>query len=127
MTVSKAQVIEKRWGWEHIIYNGNEYCGKVLEFRRIGDCISMQYHMKKQESWYVTSGEFDFYWIHPRTGKRHHEILKIGDTVTNFPGDTHQVVARKPFSKIFEVSTRHYDEDTYRIYMKTPNELLENE
>lgn len=129
MKTSKSQfavVVEKRWGWEEIFHNDDDYCGKILVFRNVGDCISMQYHIQKKETWYVAKGSFDFYWIDPKTGTKHVEILKVGDVVTNDPGDMHQLVAREELSKIFEVSTRHGDEDTYRIYMKTPEEHSNN-
>ena len=49
---SKPIRIEKAWGYELIICNNDNYCGKLLVFK-LGARFSMHYHMKKDETWYV--------------------------------------------------------------------------
>ncbi len=47
--------VEKPWGWELIWALTDRYCGKLL-FVRAGEALSLQYHERKDESWYVQEG-----------------------------------------------------------------------
>ena len=47
-----------------------------------------------------------------------------GDSVLIERGLPHQLTALQDNSIIFEVSTQHFNEDSYRIYKNTPNDLL---
>ena len=51
------------------------------------------------------------------------DILNVGDSVTIERGQPHQLTALKPNSIVFEVSTEHLNEDSYRIWRDTPNDL----
>ena len=42
-------------------------------------------------------------------------IIKVGDCLTIERGMPHQLIALEDMSEIFEVSTQHFDEDSYRI------------
>ena len=42
-------------------------------------------------------------------------ILKKGMSVRVFPGMPHRFKSLTPTAKILEVSTQHFDEDSYRI------------
>lgn len=117
------ETVETRWGRAIILNNDSDYCGKVLIFDNVDDCISMQYHLNKKETWYIAKGLFYFYFIDKTEGTLCRQVLKVGDVVTNERGDMHQLVALEPDSRVFEVSTEHRDDDTYRIYMKTPDDL----
>ena len=75
----------------------------------------MHYHLNKKETWYVAKGKFIIKWIDTQTGTMFSEYLKVGDVITNERGEPHQLVALED-SEVFEVSTKHYDEDSYRIY-----------
>jgi mannose-6-phosphate isomerase-like protein (cupin superfamily) len=110
---SATSRVEKGWGHETIIVNNELYCGKILHFHT-GSKFSMHFHMKKRETWYVASGEFLFRWINTTNADVIEETLKIGDTITNFVGDPHQIICLKE-GDIFEVSTTHYDSDSYRV------------
>jgi mannose-6-phosphate isomerase-like protein (cupin superfamily) len=105
--------VEKGWGYEVIIVNNDLYCGKILHFKA-GAKFSMHFHMKKRETWYVTSGEFVFRWINTENADVIEEVLKPGDTITNFVGDPHQIWCKEE-GDIFEVSTTHFDSDSYRV------------
>jgi mannose-6-phosphate isomerase-like protein (cupin superfamily) len=105
--------VEKGWGYEVIIVNNDLYCGKILHFKT-GAKFSMHFHMKKRETWYVTSGRFVFRWINTANADIVEEILLPGDTITNFVGDPHQIVCEEE-GEIFEVSTTHFDSDSYRV------------
>jgi quercetin dioxygenase-like cupin family protein len=107
-------IVEKGWGKEIIFVNNNEYCGKILCFEK-GKKFSMHYHLKKKETWYVSKGSFTLIWIDTTIGAQYSETLNVGDVITNERGDPHQLIALE-YSEIFEVSTKHYDEDSFRIY-----------
>jgi quercetin dioxygenase-like cupin family protein len=107
-------IVEKGWGKEIIFVNNDEYCGKILCFEK-GKKFSMHYHLKKKETWYVSKGSFTLIWIDTTIGAQYSETLNVGDVITNERGDPHQLIALE-YSEIFEVSTKHYDEDSFRIY-----------
>ena len=84
--------VPKGWGKEIIIENNEKYCGKVLVFKK-GFKFSMHYHMIKDETWYVQSGEFIFKWIDTVTAKREELLLTPGFVVRIEPGQPHQLEA----------------------------------
>jgi len=106
--------IPKGWGHELIIHNCEKYCGKILVFKP-GCKFSMHYHLIKQETWYVNKGEFKFTWIDTEKGITNVQILKLGEVVTIPIGLPHQLEALSE-GEIFEISTEHFDSDSYRIY-----------
>jgi len=107
-------IVEKGWGKEIIFANNAEYCGKILCFDK-NKKFSMHYHMLKKETWYVSKGKFIINWIDTTNGTFYSEYLEVGDVITNERGEPHQLFALED-SEVFEVSTKHYDEDSYRIY-----------
>ena len=116
--------VDKTWGYELWIHNEPDYCGKLLVFNNVGDKFSMHYHMIKKETWYIQQGSFQFSWIDVENGKLDTKTIKKGDTVLIERGLPHQLIALEDNSIVFEVSTQHFDEDSYRIYRNTPNDLL---
>ena len=105
--------IPKGWGHELIIVNNEKYCGKILVFKA-GCKFSMHYHLIKQETWYVTKGQFTFNWIDTNTAERNTLYLREGDVVTIPIGMPHQLTAIEE-GEIFEISTEHFDSDSYRV------------
>ena len=129
MKITKPKRVDKVWGHELWVYNDEEYCGKLLVFDEAYSKFSMHYHIIKKESWYIQQGQFKFDWIDTETATLHTDVLDVGDSVTIERGQPHQLTCRycknfKPNSIVFEVSTEHYDKDSYRIYKDTPNDLL---
>ena len=57
-------------------------------------------------------------------GERLFTNLEAGDVIEIERGLPHQLEALEDGSTIFEVSTEHFDEDSYRVYRNTPNDLL---
>jgi mannose-6-phosphate isomerase-like protein (cupin superfamily) len=115
--------VEKQWGHELWIHNDNQYCGKLLVFTNSGNKFSMHYHMIKNETWYVQEGAFQFDWIDTESAERCYTQLQKGDVVYIEKGLPHQLTALIDNSIVFEVSTEHFDEDSYRIYRKGPQDL----
>jgi mannose-6-phosphate isomerase-like protein (cupin superfamily) len=106
--------IPKGWGHEVIITNNELYCGKLLVFKK-GLKFSMHYHMIKDETWYVDEGSFIYRWIDTETAEVQEQYLYPGDTVRQFPGQPHQLEAITD-GVVFEVSTQHFDSDSYRVW-----------
>ena len=122
--ITTPKIVTKTWGYEMWIHNDEEYCGKLLVFNKEGDKFSMHYHIKKKETWYVQSGSFIFNWLDVENGERLFTNLEEGDVIEIERGLPHQLEALEDGSTIFEVSTEHFDEDSYRVYRNTPNDLL---
>ena len=106
--------VPKGWGEEIIIENNEMYCGKILRFK--ANCkFSMHYHLIKDETWYVNEGKFLYRWIDTETAELHEVKLKKGDVVRQRVGQPHQLFALTD-GEVFEVSTQHFDEDSYRVF-----------
>ena len=75
----------------------------------------MHYHLIKKESWYVSKGEFEYGWIDTETADHKVIWLREGDIVDLERGQPHQLKALTEGATIFEVSTKHYNEDSYRV------------
>ena len=106
--------IDKGWGKEIIICNHELYCGKLLFFKQ-GAKFSMHYHMIKDETWYVNEGQFIYRWIDTENAEIKEQHLKVGDIVRKRPGQPNQVEALTD-GIVFEVSTEHFNSDSYRVW-----------
>lgn len=113
-TPKQGKFVKKAWGHELWIHNTEAYCGKLLVFNKDSK-FSMHFHLLKEETWYVSKGEFEYYWIDTETAKKESTKLKEGDIIHLLQGQPHQLKALTEGATIFEVSTQHFDEDSYRI------------
>jgi quercetin dioxygenase-like cupin family protein len=105
---------EKAWGCELWIINNELYCGKLLVFKAHKQ-FSMHYHLLKDEAWYISKGEFEYKFIDTETSELKSKIVKEGDCIHLMPGQPHQMLALEEGATIFEVSTQHFDSDSYRV------------
>jgi len=121
--IKQPKRVEKKWGHELWIHNDNQYCGKLLVFTNSGNKFSMHYHMLKNETWYVQEGAFQFDWIDTESAERCYTQLQKGDVVYIQKGLPHQLTSLIDNSIVFEVSTEHFDADSYRIYRNGPQDL----
>ena len=112
--VKEATIVPKGWGHEKIIYNDEDYCGKILCFDKEKK-FSLHYHLDKHETWYVLKGKLSLKWIDPTTAKENITPLNVGDCVSIPQGVAHQLLALED-SEVMEVSTQHKDSDSYRIF-----------
>jgi len=110
----KGEIVEKAWGYELWIHNTEAYCGKLLVFNKDSK-FSMHYHLLKEETWYISKGEFEYYWIDTEKATEQKEILSEGDIIHLKQGQPHQLKALTQDATVFEVSTQHFDEDSYRV------------
>lgn len=111
--ISKGSIVPKIWGHELIIDNNELYCAKLLIFNK-GSKGSLHFHIKKTETFYVQKGKFQFSYNNTETGEMEQTELNVGDVVKLLPGQTHQLLALEE-SVIFETSTQHFDNDSYRV------------
>jgi mannose-6-phosphate isomerase-like protein (cupin superfamily) len=106
--------VSKGWGYEDWIVNKPEYCGKLLFFKK-GKMCSWHYHEKKDETFYVQRGELKviYGWDDDIT-KAKTVTLEPGDSFHVPVGLRHQMVGMLD-TDMFEFSTTHFDEDSYRV------------
>tara|TARA_X000001382_G_C3130851_1_gene166302 strand:+ start:110 stop:463 length:354 start_codon:yes stop_codon:yes gene_type:complete len=106
--------VDKGWGWERWIVNKEEYCGKLLFFNA-GKRCSWHYHKIKDEVFYLQSGKMIVKYSEEDDLENAEEIiLNPGDNFYIYVGLRHQMIAIED-SELFEFSTQHFDEDSYRI------------
>ena len=60
--------------------------------------------------------------VHPAKALNTKTIV-VGEVVEIQKGMPHQLTALSDNSIVFEVSTEHFDDDSYRIYKDSPNDL----
>jgi mannose-6-phosphate isomerase-like protein (cupin superfamily) len=99
--------VEKPWGYELIWAETESYVGKLL-FVAAGESLSLQYHERKDESWYVQSGRARL-----ELGPVGSELEAIevgpGDAFRYRPGTVHRIHALED-THILEASTPHLDD-----------------
>ena len=106
--------VDKGWGWEKWIVNCEEYCGKLLYFVK-GKSCSWHYHKLKDEVFYIQSGKLLVkYSDRDDLNAAQEKILGPGDNFHVYRGLRHQMRAIED-TEMFEFSTQHFDEDSYRI------------
>lgn len=110
---AKPTKVPKGWGYELVIINTPLYCGKIMHFNKDAK-FSMHFHIKKTETWYINSGRFEFRYIDTTNADAKTRFLGLGDVVTNEIGQPHQIICLEE-GDVFEVSTQHFDEDSYRV------------
>ena len=97
---------KKVWGWEEVITNSEKYCGKILHLDKGYRC-SLHYHKLKDETFYILKGKV----LMQTSGKK--IVMEKGDPVHILPGMKHSFAGLED-SKILEISTQHFEDDSYR-------------
>jgi mannose-6-phosphate isomerase-like protein (cupin superfamily) len=106
--------VKKGWGYEKWIVNKEEYCGKLLFFNK-DKCCSWHYHKIKDEVFYLQSGKMIVKFSEGDDIQEAEQmLLEPGQNFYIYPGLRHQMIALKD-SELYEFSTQHFDEDSYRI------------
>jgi mannose-6-phosphate isomerase-like protein (cupin superfamily) len=98
--------VEKPWGYELIWAETERYVAKLL-FIRQGQRLSRQFHHKKDETFFVESGEMTLEVGKSPAIKIHQ--MKPGDTFHCPPGTVHRMVGHTDV-RVFEVSTPELDD-----------------
>ena len=108
-----AEVHPKGWGREVWVVNNSKYCGKIMHLNAGKQC-SIHYHKVKDETFHVLSGMLE---LHLFKGGYPEEqsvvVMKQGDTVHIPTGLVHRFRGIED-SMILEISTQHFEEDSYR-------------
>ena len=114
MSSLQINFVPKGWGFEKWIVNTNEYCGKLLYFVKGKKC-SWHYHKLKDETFYIQSGKILLKYSDSDEMIYADEIiLNRGDKFHIYRGLRHQMFAIED-TELFEFSTQHFDEDSYRL------------
>jgi mannose-6-phosphate isomerase len=108
-----VKIVQKPWGHEVIWAHTGQYVGKVLHIKA-GHSLSVQYHMMKDETIHLLSGEM-IYRVRGEGGEAGEvgELsdvrLKAGESFRNEPGTVHQMEAVTD-CQVLEASTPHLDD-----------------
>jgi mannose-6-phosphate isomerase-like protein (cupin superfamily) len=112
--MERLHVVSKGWGFEKWIVNNEKYCGKILFFIKDRSC-SWHFHKIKDETFFIQSGKILLqYGYDEKIEKSNSIILKKGDSFHIPTGLIHKMSALED-TELFEFSTQHLDEDSYRI------------
>lgn len=112
--ISLNEIHKKGWGYEKWIVNKPQYCGKLL-FIEKNKKVSWHYHILKDETFYVQSGKMELLYSYE-------DNIEKANYMTLFPGDSfhvpvnmrHRMIALED-TELFEFSTQHFEEDSYRL------------
>lgn len=107
---SEIKRVPKPWGYELIFAKTGRYVGKILHINR-GECLSLQYHERKEETLYVVSGELTLTIEHD--GDRRELVLHSGEAFHIPPRLIHRMEAIED-TDVAEVSTPEL-EDVVRL------------
>jgi len=102
-----TEIHKKGWGYENWLVNCPLYCGKILHFDA-GKRCSNHYHKIKDETFYILHGQF----LIEHNGLVF--VLKEGETLRIKPNENHRMTALTD-GDIIEISTQHFEDDSYRI------------
>ena len=103
--------VEKPWGYELIFAQTDRYVGKVLHIAP-GQALSFQYHERKDETFFVASGEIEL--AVEEDGATVRRPLRVGQSYHVVPPTRHRMTAGPEGCELFEVSTPEL-EDVVRI------------
>jgi quercetin dioxygenase-like cupin family protein len=112
--ITHADIYPKGWGRELWIANSEKYCGKILELNKGKKC-SVHYHKIKDETFHILSGKVELR-TYPEgyPGQLEEVVMNPGDTFHVPVGLVHQFYGLED-SKILEISTQHFEDDSYRL------------
>ena len=109
---SDVRRVEKPWGHETIWAHTDRYVGKILHIKA-GEALSVQYHVKKDETVYLLTGEMA-YWVKlDGDDEPTDQRLRVGDAFRITPGTVHYMQAITDCD-VLEASTPELD-DVVRI------------
>jgi len=98
---------KKPWGYELLFAHTSYYAGKLI-FIRKGQRLSLQYHVKKDETLYIYQGKV-LVELENREGRLTESEFTRGQCYRVTPNTRHRLTALED-STIFEVSTPELDD-----------------
>ncbi len=99
--------VEKPWGYELIFAHTESYVGKLLHIEP-GAALSLQFHHRKDETFFVARGGIDLQV--EEDGRMVQQGLAEGESYHVTPGTKHRMVAGASGCELFEVSTSELDD-----------------
>jgi mannose-6-phosphate isomerase-like protein (cupin superfamily) len=120
-----VRIVPKGWGEERWLHNDELYCGKILVLRGGKHC-SLHYHQLKTETFYVATGRLRMELTDLASARLDPPVIREvfemgpGDTLLLKPGMVHRFTGLAEETQIFEFSTQHFDEDSYRVVAGDP-------
>ncbi len=105
--------VEKTWGHELWVDNRPEYCGKVLEFVQDRG-TSWHFHQLKLETMHCLQGLIEVQLVDD--GRQYSVMLSPGENLLIPREQIHRIVGRSERAQLLEVSTQHFDDDSYRVW-----------
>lgn len=106
--VRRSPRVEKPWGYEiHFALVDGKYCGKALHISK-GHALSLQFHVRKEETVSVQSGRLLFE-VGPPGGELESFELLPGESVHLLPGTRHRMTAMLD-TVVLEASTTELDD-----------------
>lgn len=114
--LSLTEFHQKGWGYEKWIVNGEKYCGKILHFNSVGNKCSMHYHKLKSEHFFCRAGSFllKLSW-NDNVETAEEKVMLVGHIIEIPIGLRHQMIALEDHSELIEISTQHFEDDSYRV------------
>jgi mannose-6-phosphate isomerase-like protein (cupin superfamily) len=109
--VSRAERVEKPWGYELLWAHTDRYVGKLLHIEP-GEALSLQYHRRKDETLYVFAGTLQLE-VGDDEAALQMLVLRPGDRIHLCPGRRHRLTARTACD-VLEASTPEI-EDVVRL------------
>ncbi len=106
-TFEQPRRVEKPWGYELWWGFTDRYVGKLLHVDA-GQRLSLQYHVKKDETIHLWSGELDLVLDEDGSGLVEHR-MRPGESYHIEPGTKHRMIAITDCD-ILEVSTPEVDD-----------------
>lgn len=120
--------VKKGWGYEQWIVNKPEYCGKLL-FVQKDKKFSLHFHKLKDETFFLQEGLIQLTYYKDSAidnlvedWDNLHNVDEAIEVVVLEPGDSFHIpiglrhtVRGLLASTIFEFSTQHFDEDSFRV------------
>ena len=104
---ARPRVVPKPWGEERIFAENTRYAGKLLLIRA-GESLSLQYHVRKDETIHVLDGVLGLQL--ERDGEAADLRLTPGGTFHVSPGTRHRMYAPEGDCLLVEVSTPELDD-----------------
>ncbi len=102
-----SRIVQKPWGEERIFAEEGRYAGKLLVIRS-GEALSLQYHVRKDETIHVLDGTLGLFV--ERDGDRKELRLAPGESFHLEAGTRHRMSAPAGDVLLVEVSTAELDD-----------------
>lgn len=115
--------VKKNWGQETWIVNNELYCLKKLIVHR-GEWTSkglFHYHKLKDETFYVLDGIMYIESIHNGVVNKIELLSDMSYQISPYVG--HRFTSITEICTVMEVSTQHFDNDSYRVTLEEFREM----